>query len=52
MEKVKNYRIQIGLGLGLVSKHMSKEEAEKIQHLVDVGGLHSWVIKAIEVKQK
>jgi len=39
------YRIQVGSGLGLVSKCMPKEQAERFQRLIDTGGMHVWVFK-------
>lgn len=39
------YRVQVGTGLGLISKCMSKKEADKIRKFVDTGGMMSWVFK-------
>ena len=39
------HRVQVGSGLGLVSKCMSKKRAERFQRSIDTGGMMSWVIK-------
>ena len=39
------YRIQVGTGLGLISKCMSKKRADSFQRIIDTGGMQSWVIK-------
>lgn len=39
------YRVQVGLGLGLTSKCMSKQEAERIAKFIDQGGMRVWVVK-------
>ena len=40
------YRVQVGSGLGLESKCISKRRAKKFQRLVDTGGMMSWVNKS------
>ena len=40
------YRVQVGTGLGLISKCMSKKEAETIRKFVDTGGMMSWINKS------
>ena len=43
MAKKVCYRVQVGSGLGLISKCMVKKRAERFQRLVDTGGMQSWV---------
>jgi hypothetical protein len=37
------YKVQVGTGIGLTSKAMSKADAERIAHLIDTGGMKVWV---------
>jgi len=39
------YRIQVGSGLGLISKCMVKKRAERFQRSIDYGGMISLVFK-------
>ena len=38
------YRIQVGTGLGLLSKCLSKKDAEKYARFIDKGGMQVYVI--------
>ena len=45
MSKKSCYRIEVGSGLGLVSKCMEKKRAEGFHRLIDTGGMQVFLFK-------
>jgi len=46
------YRVQVGTGLGLISKNMDKEQADRIAKMIDSGGMKVWVIPGAKTRKK